>query len=95
MGEPLNKIQYDEKHQQLKPRRPGRSVDNGKAGGFDTYVAEEHFQKLVKSAYGDCKEEKVEEHIKGIQPEILAENGLFFSPGEQDFQPPDDQGYGD
>jgi len=82
MGEPLNKIQDDEENEQLGPGRHARKIQDRHGSLRDAQIGKDEPQYFVKSADRDRKHEKVEEHVKSIQPEILSENGLFFPPGK-------------
>ena len=80
VGEPLDKIEQDEKDQELCPLRPMTHLYNSQSFGRNAHIQKKHPQNLVHPIDDDGKNEKIEEHIKGIQPEVLSENGLFPTP---------------
>eukprot|EP00933_Yihiella_yeosuensis_P073115 TRINITY_DN81695_c0_g1_i1.p3 TRINITY_DN81695_c0_g1~~TRINITY_DN81695_c0_g1_i1.p3 ORF type:complete len:108 (-),score=20.72 TRINITY_DN81695_c0_g1_i1:612-935(-) len=90
---PLNEIGHHEEYQQLQPPVHRRNIDQGEFAQIPSQeILEGHFSDVGKGDEDDQFEDvEVEEHVEGIQPEILAENRLVLSPRKGDLQTPDHQ----
>ena len=94
MGEPLNEVRCDEEDQQLCPAGHGAQVQQMHLldGGAEQ-VVHSHVHHLAEGDEDDQVEDvEVEEHVEGIQPEILADRLLVLTPWKGQFKPPNEQG---
>ena len=89
---PLDEVPDHKAHQQHPPQR---QVAQGIGGlqveaacrGADAIVEEPDYQVGSGIVDHQGEQEEVEEHVKGVQPEVLPEAGLVLPPGRQQFQP--------
>lgn len=93
---PLNKIADDKQNAQLN--QPGQLMD---PDGHQVFPTESPADEIVEGLAEDIgnrvvpdqgKKEKIKEHVKAVQPEILSDGRLVFPPGEGDFEQPEKQG---
>jgi hypothetical protein len=94
MGKPLYKVEHHKEQQQLDGHG-----QTGEIKDLQTFWGEVHFtkkygQQFIKTTDDNSENEKVEEHIEGIQPKILPKDRLVPTPWKQHFQHPDNQGNG-
>jgi hypothetical protein len=92
MGEPLDEVRSYEENKELRPVGKITQVKKAESGQVPAKeIGEESFGHIGKGEKDDYLEDvKIEEHVKGIQPEVLSNDGLVLAPGHDDFQTPHD-----
>ena len=90
VGIPLHKVPHEEQDEQLYPVRQLRHVDGDQI--LDTEYMGQQVVESLRNNIRHCRishqpeQEKIEEHIKGVQPKIFPDGRLVFAPGEQQLQ---------
>ena len=98
MDIPLNKIPHNEEDQKLHPDRHAADLNGNEVFDADRGqdVAEPGHHELGGGVVDDeGEEEKIEEHVKGIEPEVLAKFRLASPPGAEDLEAEKEEGDGD
>ena len=97
VGEPLDEVGGQEEDEQLRPAGHGAQVQQlqlVQAGAEE--VVHRHVGHLAEGEEDDQVEDvEVEEHVEGVQPEVLPDGLLFLAPGEGELQQPHAQAQGD
>lgn len=88
MGNPLHKIKYQEKYDQLHQRGQCIQGDQSQRLEGDPPITKYGLKNTVKTRNDNGKNEEIKYHVEGIQPKVFSKNFLIFSPGEGNFHQP-------
>ena len=96
MGPPLHKITHNKPNQQVRPDRPAHHFKSHQV--LDAYGSQYIIEKMhhdIRSCIvnDQGEQEEIKEHIEEVQPKVLSESGLIFTPWLGPLQHQKEQGY--